>query len=115
MAPFTVKLRKKGWLAKEVAERWGVKQRAMSNIAKSPSQLHWDALEGLPEKREVDMGFQGYVYDEAGAEIEAEKRNQQNDGLDYCAEPLMDLGAYGVAVYDKGHMIGYVGGEWSRD
>lgn len=60
------------------------------------------------------MSFEGTVYSEEDAKREADKRNSQNDGLDYCAEPIMDLGAYAVAVYDRGHMLGYVGSNWKR-
>jgi len=47
MNKFTEQAKAKGWRMKEIAERWGITQRQMSNIASSPKQRDWDALEGL--------------------------------------------------------------------
>ena len=43
-------IKAKGWKAKEVAERWGIKPRQMANITREPKVIHFDAVEGLPEK-----------------------------------------------------------------
>ena len=42
-----------GLSGKELAERWSVTQRQISNIGKSPSQKDWDALEGI--KKEINL------------------------------------------------------------
>ena len=49
MNKFTAAIRERGWLAKDIAERWGIQPRAMSKISAKPKQIHWDALAGLPE------------------------------------------------------------------
>jgi len=51
MTDFVKKLRAKGWTARELAERWGVSPRRISQIGKNPTQKDWDALAGLPDKR----------------------------------------------------------------
>jgi len=43
-------IKDKGWTAKEVGERWGIKQRQMNNISRNPKVIHFDAVEGLPTK-----------------------------------------------------------------
>ncbi len=48
--PFTTKAKIQGWRMQDIAERWGIKPRQMSNIARSPSQRDWDALAGLPKR-----------------------------------------------------------------
>lgn len=50
MQPFTKRVKQKGWLMKQLAERWGLTPRQMSNIANDPKPVHWDALSGIPEK-----------------------------------------------------------------
>ncbi len=47
---FTKILKEKGWRLKDVAARWGIQPRQMSNVAKSPKQRDWDAVAGLPLK-----------------------------------------------------------------
>jgi hypothetical protein len=49
MKEFTRQLRAKGYLLKEAAPHFGVKLRAMSDIAANPKPIHWLALEGLPD------------------------------------------------------------------
>lgn len=44
MNEFTKAVKAKGWQMQEVAERWGVTPRRMSQIAKAPTQKDWDAL-----------------------------------------------------------------------
>ena len=48
---FTLSVKAKGWQMQEVAERWGVTPRRMSQIAKQPTQKDWDAVAGLPDRR----------------------------------------------------------------
>ncbi len=45
-------VKSKGWLLKEVAERWGIKQRQMSNIVQDVNRnLYYDdAIRGLEVK-----------------------------------------------------------------
>ncbi len=45
-------LKYRGWMAKEVAERWGIKPRRMSQIIQDPdrNQYYDDAFAGLPTK-----------------------------------------------------------------
>jgi transcriptional regulator len=50
MTDFVKKLRAKGLTAQELAERWGITPRQISNIGKNPSVMNIDALNGLPEK-----------------------------------------------------------------
>ena len=53
--PFTRHLRKKGWTMRDLRNRWGIANpKTTSRIARSPSQMHLDALEGLPDRRESD-------------------------------------------------------------
>jgi len=49
---FTKKLHAKGWTLKEAATRWGVSERWLSEIASDPKQKDWDALDGLPDKKD---------------------------------------------------------------
>jgi hypothetical protein len=48
---FKAELKAKGWKMKDVAERWGISPRQVSNIAKSPKDRDWDMLDGLPDYR----------------------------------------------------------------
>jgi len=50
MTDYVKELRGKGWTAKEVAKRWGVSPRQISNIGKNPTRKDWDALAGLPDR-----------------------------------------------------------------
>jgi hypothetical protein len=50
MYEFTKQAKKKGYLMKEIASRWNVTPRRMSQIASDPKAKDWDALEGLPKK-----------------------------------------------------------------
>ena len=43
--------RAKGWTRDELAARWGITPRRVSQIAKAPEQIHWDALAGLPDRK----------------------------------------------------------------
>ena len=45
---FTTLAAAKGWANRDLAERWGYTPRHMSRIAANPSDLHLDALKGLP-------------------------------------------------------------------
>ena len=45
---YTAEAKRKGWKMQDIAKRWGIKPRQMSNIAKLPGQRDWDALAGLP-------------------------------------------------------------------
>lgn len=49
MSEFTNWAKVRGWKMKEVAKRWGVTPRRMSQIAADPKQKDWDALNGLPD------------------------------------------------------------------
>ncbi len=50
MTDFVKALRLKGWSAKEVAARWGVTPRRISQIGEKPRRKDLDALAGLPDK-----------------------------------------------------------------
>lgn len=50
MTEFVKQLRAKGWTAQDLAERWGVSPRRISQIGNAPTQKDWDALAGLPDK-----------------------------------------------------------------
>jgi len=50
MTRFVKALRQKGWIAKDVAKRWGLLPRQLSRIGKRPKQIHLDALAGLPDR-----------------------------------------------------------------
>ncbi len=41
-------IKRKGWKIKEVAARWGITARRMSQILKNPTYMHIDAIYGLP-------------------------------------------------------------------
>ena len=41
----------KGWMLKEIAERWGVTARQLSRTAQAPKQRDLDAVIGLPKKK----------------------------------------------------------------
>ncbi len=41
-------IKRKGWKIKEVAARWGITPRRMSQILKNPTYMHIDAIYGLP-------------------------------------------------------------------
>ena len=49
---FVGELHKIGMSAQELALRWGVTPRQISNVGKNPSQKDWDALEGI--KKEIN-------------------------------------------------------------
>jgi hypothetical protein len=57
MNDFTKILRGKGWLSKEVGERWGVGPNRMSQISKAPGMMHLDAVNGLPRKEKGDASL----------------------------------------------------------
>lgn len=48
MNDFTKQVKAKGWKMNQLAERWGVTPRRMSQIAKDPSRKDWDAIAALP-------------------------------------------------------------------
>ena len=50
MTNFLRNIKNKGYTAKEVAKRWGITQRQMSNISTKPKVKDFDAVEGLPTK-----------------------------------------------------------------
>lgn len=50
MTDYTQQIKSKGWKMKDVAERWGVTPRRMSQISADPKQKDWDALAGLLPK-----------------------------------------------------------------
>ena len=52
MKPFTQAVKEKGWLMKMLADRWGITTRQMSNIARDPKPIHWDAVAGIPDRTE---------------------------------------------------------------
>ena len=52
---FKQELKDKGWKMKDVAARWKITPRHVSNIAKTPSLRDWDAIDGLPEYNEDIM------------------------------------------------------------
>ena len=47
---FTAEAKRRGWKMQDIAARWKITPRQMSNIAKSPSQRDWDALNGIPDQ-----------------------------------------------------------------
>jgi hypothetical protein len=51
MKAYTTQIKSKGWKMKEIAERWGVTPRRMSQISANPKQKDWDAMQGLPERK----------------------------------------------------------------
>jgi transcriptional regulator with XRE-family HTH domain len=54
MTDYVKQLRAKGWTAQELAKRWGVSPRRISQIGSSPSTKDWDALAGLPAREEKE-------------------------------------------------------------
>jgi len=46
---FKEEAKAKGWKMKDLAQRWEVGTRQMTNIAANPRRRDWDALDGLPE------------------------------------------------------------------
>lgn len=44
---YTRAMHDKGWQLKELAVRWGIKPRSMSNLAANPKLVHWSAMDGL--------------------------------------------------------------------
>ena len=50
MTDYVKQLRAKGWTAQELAKRWGVSPRRISQIGNKPQQKDWDALAGLPDR-----------------------------------------------------------------
>lgn len=66
MHKFTEQAKAKGWTNKAIGERWGLKPRQMSNIAKSPPQKYLDALNGLPNRKEANI-VEYYTSDMAGS------------------------------------------------
>jgi len=46
---FLFKMEKKDWTKKELAERWGVQERQITNIINTPKVKDYDALRGLPD------------------------------------------------------------------
>ena len=49
MNKFTQKAYELGWKMKDIANRWDISPRQMSNIAKNPKTKDYDALNGLPK------------------------------------------------------------------
>lgn len=56
MKQFTQAVKNKNWSMKNLAKRWDISPRQMSNIADNPKQIHWDALSGLPEFYDFKVG-----------------------------------------------------------
>ena len=50
MTDFRDKATKKGYKMVDLAKRWGISARQMSNISKDPKQIHLDALAGLRKR-----------------------------------------------------------------
>jgi len=50
MTDFVKQLRAKGWKAQELAARWDISPRRVSQIGNAPTQKDWDALAGLPDR-----------------------------------------------------------------
>jgi len=50
MTDYVKAVRRKGWTAQELAERWGITARQVSNIGRNPSKMNIDALAGLPDR-----------------------------------------------------------------
>lgn len=51
----TKKAATRGWTAKEMAERWGMSSRNISYVMKAEKQMTVDAVNGLPERKYVQM------------------------------------------------------------
>jgi len=51
MTEFKKSLEAKGWTLKELCDRWGIKDRQMYNVAKTPRRRDWDAVAGLPNRK----------------------------------------------------------------
>lgn len=60
MKEFTKAIKKKGWKLKEIAVRWGLTARRLSQIAAEPSALHLDALSGLPGNPDDPYNFDDF-------------------------------------------------------
>lgn len=45
--------KERGWLLEEVAARWGISIRQMSRVANNPKRRDLDAVNGLPDKKEM--------------------------------------------------------------
>lgn len=50
---FTMKIRKKGWEAKDVAKYWGITPRHIARVAIKPSKRYLRALDYLPKLPDV--------------------------------------------------------------
>ncbi len=46
---FLFKMEKKEWTKKELANRWGIQERQITNIVNNPKVKDFDALRGLPD------------------------------------------------------------------
>jgi hypothetical protein len=55
--PFTQAVHDKGWKMQDLAHYWGITPRQMSNIARNPTQLHIDAVRGLPQFEDKYLTF----------------------------------------------------------
>ena len=54
MKSYTTAAKAKGWKLTELAQRWGITSRQMSNISSKPKKRDWDALEGVPDLKITD-------------------------------------------------------------
>lgn len=50
MKKFTMEVKRKGWKMKELALRWQLSTRRLSQIADDPKPRDWDAVAGLPTR-----------------------------------------------------------------
>ena len=73
MNDYVKELRRRGWTARELAERWGVSPRRISQISANPSLKDWDALKGLPEEHDqkLESKSERDVLIEAASRIDA--------------------------------------------
>jgi hypothetical protein len=60
MKKFTKKLKDKGWMARDVAERWGITANHLSRLSSAPGQPYIDAAEGLPSIAPGRTGFDDF-------------------------------------------------------
>lgn len=56
MTVFTRKARERGWMGRELAERWEMTLRNYYHIARHPRMKHWDMLAGVPVKAWAGQG-----------------------------------------------------------
>jgi hypothetical protein len=76
--PSYLLMKVKGWTLETVAERWGISDRQIRNLFNNPTPREWDAINGLPNKVEINYANPKTV-DNKRARYRVRNKQQNNE------------------------------------